>query len=144
MAFTVDPLPPEVFADLDPGVRETVRWLRERGFETVDSGDGRSKFQPDSPYYVGGDYDRDHECAVSEEPHVAILVPPHLLVARADELAAVLEDAGLPLGRIGPGDADDPPSIQATYDPCCAPEHSGLLLLCGVTDELMRRHGLIP
>lgn len=28
------------YDELDPGIRETVRWMRELGFETIDSGDG--------------------------------------------------------------------------------------------------------
>ena len=38
------------YDELDPGIRETVRWLNKHLFKTTDSGDGVSKFQdPDNP-----------------------------------------------------------------------------------------------
>lgn len=39
----VRPLPAEVAAELDPGIRSVVRLLRHWGLPTSDSGDGKSK-----------------------------------------------------------------------------------------------------
>lgn len=87
---------------LDPGIRETVRWLRSHGFETTDSGDGVSK-------------DLSNE-DVLPFPHVAMMVPPDELVAEADRLAALLREAGHDIQPQGP-EGTTAPAIQASYDP---------------------------
>lgn len=56
------------YADLDPGVRDLVRWLTGRGFHTTDSGDGRTK--PEEFRTIPG-------------LHVVMTEEPILLVARA-------------------------------------------------------------
>lgn len=65
------------YGQLDPGIRELVRDLRSRGFETTDSGDGVSK--PASE-------------RVFEVPHVACAVDPSSLLAEADRLIAALPE----------------------------------------------------
>lgn len=89
------------YETLNPGIRETVRWLRETlGFYTVDSGDGvTQEFECDRGY-----------------PYVTIIVDTSAWDVR--EVANVL--AGLvynthghkvtPQGQAGP-------SVQVSYDP---------------------------
>jgi hypothetical protein len=73
------PLSPQDFADLDPGIRDIVERLREAGFETVDSGDGKSK-PPES---------RDVPF-----PHVFAQVADRaVLLAEADRMAQLLGPA---------------------------------------------------
>ena len=60
---------------LDPGIRDTVRLLREAGFETTDSGDGVSK--PPLP-------------GVIPFPHVVVATVPDRLVPDANRCASVL------------------------------------------------------
>jgi hypothetical protein len=64
------------YNDLDPGIRETVRLLRDEGFETVDSGDGVAK-------------PLDHE-GVIRYPHVAMTCAAVDLIAKACRCAVVL------------------------------------------------------
>jgi len=61
---------------LNPGIVETVRWLREKGFATCDSGDGETgDFGCDIPF-----------------PYVHMRVEPKDLVAEADRLTAMMMD----------------------------------------------------
>lgn len=87
--------------ELDPGIRDTVAFLRDNGFETCDSGDG-SKAD-------------DMACALPVA-NVAIIVPADKLVSEADRLAQLILATGHPLAAIGD---DDPATaeIQASYDP---------------------------
>lgn len=64
------------YDELDPGIRDVVRLLREAGFETTDSGDGVSK-------------PKDDMC-VLEYPHVFAMTDPAHMVPEADRLAALL------------------------------------------------------
>lgn len=58
---------------LDPGVRDMVRWLRKKGYETIDSGDGVSK---------------PAETRTISRRHVVIRLPKaHRAVFVADNLA---------------------------------------------------------
>lgn len=125
------------YEDLDPGIRETVRWLNQQGFITCDSGDGVSKFHPDSPWYAG------EETQAADVPHVIMRVDAHQMVSVADALADALRREGIPLGPIGPGDDDDPPHIQAGYDPMAPEGHRAVVLLVGVDDAMMRACGVI-
>lgn len=86
---------------LDPGIRDTVAFLRDNGFETTDSGDG-SKADT-------------MECALPV-PNVAMVVHPHKLVAEADRLAQLIMATGHPLAECGDDDAATA-EIQASYDP---------------------------
>ena len=76
---------------IDPGIRDTVRLLREHGFETTDSGDGVTK--------LGSGWS---DTEAMPFPHVACHVTRDTLFAEADRLATVLLI---------------PWSIQASYDP---------------------------
>jgi hypothetical protein len=101
----------EDYEEIDPGIRETVRFLRGHGFDTTDSGDGKTKF-PDGPDAPG------MPCAMPVA-NVAILVEPEQLVAEADRLCALLQSVGVVVGAItGNIDEDEHTiEIQAGYDP---------------------------
>lgn len=105
------------YDELDPGIREVVRWLRYLGFDTTDSGDGVTK--------VG-----EMACAIAE-PHVFMVVNDFELLDDADTLHTECSQLGLP--------AFDPNTmkgfkIEATYDPADA---SAILALYGVNDEML-------
>lgn len=102
----VDPIDLE---PLDPGIRETVRFLREHGFDTCDSGDGATKFV-DPRWRVDGKLPEE----VLDFPHVAMRVRPGDLVSEADRLLGLLTSIGIDLSPIGPVGG---PSLQASYDP---------------------------
>jgi len=73
--------------DLDPGIRDTVMLLRDRGFETTDSGDGQSK----DGCGVADDNGVVHHLAF---PHVAAKTTcPHLF-EDAKRMQALLREHG--------------------------------------------------
>lgn len=116
------------YSDLDPGIRNTVRWLNEYGFTTTDSGDGISKLNINDG------------CAL-DYPHVMIVVDPDELLETTSNLVELFDSLGIDIGPIG--NAEGLPCIQATYDPC-AGSCQGIIMLMGIDDDLMRRHGIIP
>lgn len=94
---------PVVPADLNPGIKRTVKWLNDAGYPTVDSGDGKT---------------HDHECD-REDPYVVVQVDavnafPESLVDWTNNLKEALEALGVAVGPIGIG----PVWLQANYDPC--------------------------
>lgn len=104
----VPPLSPEAIAALNPGIRATVQWLREKGFNTCDSGDGQT---------------HDHACDLPV-PFVHIRVcNPCNLIATADFLMVMLKNHhGIDFNN-APHPQDDPeaasryPHIEASYSP---------------------------
>jgi hypothetical protein len=105
------------YEELAPGIRNTVRWVHELGYETSDSGDGVAN------QHAG------MECSNAwlGVPMVAITVDPYRLRVEADRLwITVLDMAG--------GKSVDPVRIEASYDP-----HSqvGIILLTGLDDKLL-------
>ena len=97
---------------LDPHIRETVDWLRRAGFNTTDSGDGRSK--PD----VGKD-----GCSLAE-PHVfMVLGDTDPIENTADQL--------LHMARSRWGDVPGM-RVEASYSPI---GRTTILMLFGVDDE---------
>lgn len=101
----LDPLPDDVAATLNPGIRRTVAWLRERGFDTCDSGDGAT---------------HDHVC---DRPYVYVTIrcAPADLVVEAHRLAELLRAVGVPI--VPQGEAFDENGracavgVVASYDP---------------------------
>jgi hypothetical protein len=79
-------------SELDPGIRDIVGHLRAAGFDTTDSGDGRSK-EPDPE--------------VMPFAHVALHSGPARMISDADVLLVFLSAADVPPGF----------RIQASYDP---------------------------
>lgn len=113
------------YDELDPGIRRVVRWLREAGFDTCDSGDGISKFLPDSGWDPAG-----HD-ELMRIPHVAMTCGPEDLVRMADRIAGMLSVLRIDVGVQAPA-ADTHVQLLASYDPF-APEF-GLLVLTHFTD----------
>jgi hypothetical protein len=105
--------------ELDPGIRETVRWLRGHSFETVDSGDGVSK----AGEYGEGDY--------LPFPHVAMLCTPETLIYEADRLRDLLEEQGAPMVVVDP---ETDVHIEASYSPL---DGQAVLMLSNVDDKLL-------
>lgn len=101
--------------DINPGIRKTVEWLREQGFDTCDSGDGATHM---------AECDRDH-------PYVVMTVEPSRLIEETHRLRAALETLGLEVVNMGP-DPNDGVSIQASYDPVTA---IGCIDLMGLRDR---------
>lgn len=97
--MTAEPIDYEA---LDPGIRKTVKWLRERGFETADSGDGVTK--------AGAIADGD----ALDYPHVFISCFNEDIVSESCRLMRKLSELGCLCESIGP---DNKPCIQATFDP---------------------------
>jgi len=116
-----------LYDELDPGIREVVRWLNDNGFKTVDSGDGKTKFTEDGkplPEWESADPEFD---MVIPHPHVVIEVVPDALVAETDRLHRLVQERA-PVEPVG---LDDAVTIQGTYDPAL-PEHPAFILVMGL------------
>lgn len=103
------------YGGLDPGIRETVRTLREAGFDTTDSGDGESK-------QAAGFTD------ALATPHVFIRPrEPGAwgLISEACMLRDYLRSMLMDLPKIGG-------AIEATYDPY--DDDVGVVMLRGLSD----------
>lgn len=107
------------YGDFDPGIRETVRWLRDHGFETCDSGDGVSKANK----LKDGQY--------LPFPHVVMLSTPGNLVADAERLQAALAKHGIGFEA---RDFDTDPHIEASYSPL---DGHAVIMLSNVDDKSM-------
>lgn len=120
------------YDELDPGIRQVVRWLNENGFETTDSGDGKSKFAEDGSTM----------CCAMPHPNVVIVVPADQLVAECDRLYGLLKAKGCAPVPMGPDDEDNPGQVnlQATYES----GSEGILLLLGLDDEGFNRGAPAP
>lgn len=110
----------ELIAALDPGIRRTVAWLRDHGFDTTDSGDGVTKLET-------GVMDPED---VLDVPHVVMVTEPDELVTWAKRLAHELSARGIDLVPEGRGE----PTLSASYDPA---NGSSVLILYGVNDEML-------
>lgn len=102
------------YEQLDPGVRKMVRWLRENGFETTDSGDGETK--------------SDEARAFGDIPHVCIKTTRKDLLTEADRLWNIL-GYNLPL-VMNRGEVH----VEATYDPA---DRSAIILLLRLHDRML-------
>lgn len=103
------PLPPLDLSTLDPGIRDTVAWLRERGYQTTDSGDGVSKADdPDALPY----------------PHVVIRVELAEMIGIANELDAVADQ--IPGG---------PWTVEVNYRPS---DRTAIVMLLGEEPPKLR------
>ncbi len=105
---------------LDPGIRDTVRRLRDAGFHTTDSGDGVTKLSgPDAM-----------ECAIAV-PNVVIVCDEWDLRKEARRLMGFLADAGIAIVPLQPDGSGV--SIQASYDPA---DGSAVIMLTGLSDGM--------
>jgi hypothetical protein len=101
-------------ANLDPGIRATVLWLRERGFKTCDSGDGTTKIEAgynDLPEGESAPKPGEVSCEAIPVPHVIIATTPESMVADALRLADALREVGVEL------DAESGKTAQAMFCP---------------------------
>jgi len=85
--------------NLNPGIRRTVVFLNMNGFETCDSGDGKT---------------HDFECDRSF-PYVVVHVAAEKLVEECRRLKELLSANGLEVQEQSPEEGS--PAIQGTYDP---------------------------
>lgn len=84
---------------LNQGIRKTVEWLIQNGYQTTDSGDGET---------------HEHECD-QEQPYVHMLIAPDKLVAETDRLAVLLKERGI---NVQPMDENSSvPCVEAAYNP---------------------------
>lgn len=102
------------YESLNPGIRETVRWLHYNGFETCDSGDGVTNAEAGM------------ECAM-DTPMVACQVQLSVLIAETDRLWSLLCSLH---GGVPPS-----VSVQASY----APGEPGIILLEGLDDKRLAK-----
>ena len=105
------------YSELDPGIREVVRWLRDAGFKTTDSGDGVTKLAQGWP-----------EDEVMAFPHVNIESSLAYMLKETNELIRMLYEKRIQIEPIG----GDGVSIQVTYDPA---DGSASILLLGLNDD---------
>ena len=110
---------------LDPGIRRTVLWLRSQGFETTDSGDGKSKLEP------GTNVPEEAETI----PHVFMVSKPASLVASADRLVGALRQLGL---AVVPQGHDGGAWVGSSYDPA---DGTAVLSLHMVDDAMLPAPG---
>lgn len=96
--------------ELDLGIRDTVAFLRDNGFDATDSGDGTKA--------------DDMKCALPV-PNIAIVTTPAKLIAEADRLAQLVLATGHALAPCGDDDATTA-EIQASYDPV---DHTAMIMV---------------
>lgn len=111
------------YDELDPNIRNTVRWLRSHGFNTTDSGDGKSKLKT-------GEFDDNDLINI---PHVAMTADPAVLIMEANRLSDIVEDLNIATTEVGSED-DNLVQIQASYDPL---NEVGLIVIFNIHDELL-------
>ncbi len=120
------------YALIDPGIRETVRRLRDAGFNTSDSGDGQSKFM----VMCECERDLDEACEHMPDgdtlriPHVHMTCDPVDLVQQARHLMCILHVAGIKAEPMSPDGTSV--SIEASYNPASP---VAILSLFGVNDK---------
>lgn len=118
--------------EIDTGIRQTVRWLFDHGFDPIDSGDGRAKFDDEGTPYPGyGLVDEDGSDAMDEDgeplsmampfPNVTCQVDTAQLISEADRLAELLETEGLTLNAT----IEDGIAIAAFYLPRAGKDITG-------------------
>ena len=85
--------------NINPGILHTVKWLRSHGFDTVDSGDGKT---------------HSYECDLLI-PYVYMRVnPPDKIVSELRRLHSLLSDAGVELEIMNRDNTA--PCIQCSWD----------------------------
>jgi hypothetical protein len=112
------PLPAGEDIPLNPKIVKTVNFLREHGFDTIDSGDGET-----------------HACECDRDyPYVVMRSHPMELASEADRLAILLFRHGVRVGENSEQDEQEHPlpCITASYDPI---NGRGLLELMFLSDE---------
>jgi hypothetical protein len=116
------------WGDIDPGIRDVVRFVRSLGFDTTDSGDGVSKGEGGAPW-----------------PHAFAVVPKGMLTTEADRLYRACVGAGL--GDVVRANAhsteecNDHAYVYTSYDPVDGVAVVGLV---GVNDTILRAATMAP
>lgn len=118
-----EPLSAEAEAALNPGVRRLVKLLRIEGFDTCDSGDGKT---------------RKHACD-APGAYVHVRVHPDMLASEARRLLALMRKADVAIAdstTAAVRETNDASAacITATYDPV---DGEAFITLEGVDDEMM-------
>lgn len=109
----------EAIQALNPGIRETVLWFNEMGYQTCDSGDGET---------------HDFECDRGE-PYVVIRVhDTEKLISCADDIKSALEARGIVVAPYGNGHV----SVEASYD---ASDKMGFINVTGICDAALLNKG---
>lgn len=111
------------YEELDPGIRQVVRWLNDNGFYTTDSGDGVTKFEADEPM-----------CCAMPFPNVAIQTSAAQLIDECNRLTSLLADQGVQVEPLGPEEVVTVVSLQGFYDPTISTEN-GYITLMGLDDK---------
>lgn len=107
---------------VDPGIRRTVAFLRDRGFDTIDSGDGVTK-------RLAGDLE------ALDYPHVFIK-------ANAGEQTAFLAASALKLAGVLVSPTTRADGIHVEYSADVMTPGSGIVIVRGLDDSrLPRSHG---
>lgn len=107
------PLDECTIARIDPGVRRTVMWLRENGFDTTSSADGEQ--------------DR------LVELHIKIVVRARwLLQAESERLATLLHEWGIHVAPMGTGEGVE---IHGQYCPRTNEEQAAWMVVYGLDDK---------
>ncbi len=111
------------YDELDAGIRETVRLLRDNGFQTTDSGDGTGPGSTLRPW--------------NKQPHghIAMVCPPSELVSTVDAVAETLaQEAGLVCVPQPPGaPLEGEVVVEGSY---AASDPVGLVLVRYVLDRM--------
>lgn len=102
--------------ELDQGIRQTVLWLNENGFNTTDSGDGVSKLAAGWPPEEVLDF-----------AHVFMFCNSTDLISEAQRLLKLLSSVGI---------ESRPNMVEASYDPA---NESAMIMLQGVDDSYLPR-----
>lgn len=110
---------------VDPGIARLVAWLRERGFRTTDSGDGKTK--------IAQGWTEDD--GVLPYSHVVMSVDPDRLIDEAKRLRALLEVEHGVIVEPTPPEPPDPPQIESLY---FVTSDSAMIVLNHVDDSMLR------
>ncbi len=126
------------YDELDPGIRETVRWLFNNQFDPTDSGDGVSK-------PTGGNW------CNQPHPHVYMTVrEPDLLEGEVERLHLLLQQQGVRLfaGPMNPEEAEGlgvkweavpEGAVSGCLEGNYAPGGPAIIMLAGVNDVILGR-----
>ena len=115
------------YNELDPGIREVVKLLRDHGFITCDSGDGKTKKVVDA-----GEEGQFYTCALPQ-PNVFMQVEPaKALKDEADRLCRLIDTLKLPTEPI-----ETAVAIQANYSP---QDGKAFLELYNLDDKKLAAH----
>jgi hypothetical protein len=123
-------LPQDVIDDLDPGVRKLVSLLFGAGFDTCDSGDGKTKFK-DRPIHEHYEFSR---------PHVFIQCERDKFFTQIDGVQNFLERHGIDFSDPPAGASEEVllaprPGIEGNASPhqeCC------YIVVWHVTDDMLK------